>query len=166
MSQYRTAISLCLALTFLAADRPEPPQVPPTPDFSGLEPVAVTKIIDGDTIRIGPDVIRLVGVQAPEGREPFGREASDWLYNVLAGEKVWLVPKEDGEDLDRYNRRLCYVYRYPDGLNVCLELVRQGQAEVYRRFPCAQTEAMLAWEAIAKEHRKGLWDPRYEERDG
>ena len=132
--------------------------VPPAgPSFEGGEPVEILRVIDADTIRVaGGDVIRLVGIQAPEAGAPHGTQSTNWARNLLNGEAVWLVQKED-EERDRYNRRLCYVYRAPDGLFVNLEAVRQGYAESYRRFPCRFTEQFNAWEAYARAHRKGLW---------
>ncbi|NLG64562.1 MAG: thermonuclease family protein, partial [Actinobacteria bacterium] len=44
-----------------------------------------------------------------------------------------------------------------NGAFVNLELIRQGQARSYRRYPCRFTAEMNGWEAYARAHRKGLW---------
>lgn len=148
------AFVFAYAATTPKAPRPIPPAAP---SFEGVEPVEILRVIDADTIRVaGGDVIRLVGIQAPEEGAPHATQSTNWARNLLNGEAVWLVQKED-EERDVYNRRLCYVYRAPDGLFVNLEAIRQGYAESYRRFPCRFTDTFNAWEAYARRHRKGLW---------
>ena len=143
---------------------PQRPALPEAPDFAGIEPVAVRSVIDADTIRVatsdgGSEVIRLVGVDAPESIAPHGRESTIWAHNLLDGEAVWVVTKED-ETLDAYNRRLGYVYRAPDALFVNLEAVRQGYGKCYRRFPFQFKAEFIAWEEYARAHHKGLWRGR------
>jgi len=145
-----------LAVVCLAAAAVQRPALPAAPDFAGVEPVEVDSVIDADTIRAGGEVIRLVGVDAPESIASHGRASTIWAHNLLDGEAVWLVQKED-EEMDAYNRRLCYVYRAPDALFVNLEAVRQGYAKAYRRFPFRFKEEFVAWEGYARAHRKGLW---------
>ena len=145
-----------LAVVCLAAAELQRPGLPAAPDFAGVEPVEVESVIDADTIRAGGEVIRLVGVDAPESIASHARESTMWAHNLLDGEAVWVVTKED-ETHDAYNRRLGYVYRVPDGLFINLEAVRQGYARCYRRFPFRFKDDFVAWEGYAKAHRKGLW---------
>ena len=156
MNVIRRAVFAVATLTALAATPDERPELPALPEFAGTEPVPVVSVIDADTIRIPGDVVRLVGIDAPEEIAPHGRQSTLWAHNLLDGERVWLVDKPD-EPRDAYNRRLCYVYRAPDGLCVNLEAVRQGYARAYRRFPHPDGRAYAAWENYAREHHKGVW---------
>ena len=65
--------------------------------------------------------------------EPFGKEATTFIRNLLLGESVYL--RFDSNKTDRYDRLLAYLYRAPDGLFVNLEIVRQGYGKVYTPFP-------------------------------
>ena len=48
----------------------------------------VGKVIDGDTLYVGPTKIRLQGIAAPELDEPFGPEARDFLIAVALGKRA------------------------------------------------------------------------------
>ena len=79
----------------------------------------VTGVVDGDTIEIssaieGVHVIRLIGVDTPETKdpneevEPYGPEASEFAASELQGREVGV--ELDSEKKDRYGRLLAYVY--------------------------------------------------------
>src|SRR3712207_4150278 len=73
----------------------------------------VTHVVDGDTIRLGEERVRLIGVDTPETRRPgtpvqcFAREATAFMKRLVAGRRVRL--ELDVEDRDRYGRLLAYV---------------------------------------------------------
>lgn len=57
----------------------------------------VTKVIDGDTIKVGSPVkgssyIRLAGKHAPEKRQPGYQTAKSNLKSRLGGKRVWVKP--------------------------------------------------------------------------
>lgn len=89
---------------------------------------------DGDTLRCGPERIRLFGVDAPEVRrgqtaaEPFAYEARDELVRLTRG-RVACRPV----DRDRYGRIVakCWSDRTPD---INAALIRSGFAVEYRRY--------------------------------
>jgi len=137
--------------------------LPDRPDLAGVEPVQVLRVIDGDTIEVqaaaGSETVRLIGVDTPElGSEPYAQEAAVFLFNLLAGESVYLVSGKEAER-DRHGRLLAYLYRAPDGLFVDLEIVRQGYGRVYLGAPFEHREAFQYWEARAKAASKGMWNP-------
>ena len=78
--------------------------------------VSVTRVVDGDTIEVSPQVesttdVRLIGVVTPEvfgGVEPCGPEASDFTTEQLEGQEVTLEFDEDR--VDPYDRALAYVW--------------------------------------------------------
>jgi micrococcal nuclease len=139
----------------------------PVLDFSGRPAHPVTAVVDGDTITVqdGPKAVtvRLIGVDTPETvhpdqpPEPYGKEASTFLANLLKGESVYLVEDPNGDKIDRYGRKLAYAYRAPDGLFVNAEIVRQGYGEAYLRFPFSYGTQFKALEDFARSAEKGLW---------
>lgn len=128
----------------------------------------VVKVVDGDTVKILIDdatkTVRLVGVDTPETVHPrkhveyYGREASRFTKNLLRGEAVWLVKDASAVEADRYGRLLGHLYRYPDGLWVNKELIRQGYGRAYTKYPFEHREEFVEMESRAKEANKGLWE--------
>ena len=139
----------------------------PTPDLPSISPFKVHRIIDGDTIivldREKEVRVRLIGVDTPETVHPskpveeYGKEASLFLTNLLKGEQVYLVGEDGALQKDRYGRTLAYVYRYPDGLFVNAEIIRQGYGHAYIQFPFEYMEKFIQIERFARQAEKGLW---------
>ncbi|MCE7057579.1 thermonuclease family protein [Algoriphagus sp. AGSA1] len=83
-------------------------------------PYKIHKFVDGDTfwVKMGAgknEKIRLIGVDTPEVKweglteeQPGGKEASEYVKNMLKGKKVLL--EYDVQKYDRYGRTLAYVY--------------------------------------------------------
>lgn len=130
---------------------------------AGLE-VAVTRVIDGDTIVVaGNERVRLIGMDTPETKDPkrpvgcYGEEASKFTASLLPpGTGVRLVG--DVEERDRYGRLLAYVYRSSDGLFVNAELLRRGFAQLLTIPPnVAHTDELTAIASQARASAQGLW---------
>ena len=128
---------------------------PPAPS-AGTEPfpARVLQGLDGDSLivlRAGRRVeVRLQGIDAPEGSQPFGRQARG-LARRLAGDlPVTLGPR--GED--QHGRLLAEVV-LPDGRSLNREMVRAGLAWWFRRFSDDTSLGELETEARAA--RRGLW---------
>ena len=136
-------------------------------DFSQDTGYHVKQVVDGDTIKIEDKgqlvTIRLIGVDTPETKHPtkpvekYGKEASEFTKNLLLGEKVYLRSSTRATATDKYGRRLCYVFRAPDGLFVNLEIIRQGYGYVYKQYPFEHLNLFTRYEDIADEIGKGLW---------
>lgn len=134
----------------------------PTIAFGQAEQhLLVTRVVDGDTVdveRIGR--IRLIGVDTPETVDPrrpvqyFGKEASDFLKKMLAGQRVRL--EYDQQRKDAYNRTLAYLF-LPDGTLVNAEIIRQGYGFALTRFPFKRMEEFRRLEREAREAGRGLW---------
>ena len=62
---------------------------------------------------------------------------------------------------DRYGI-LAYVFRQGDGLLVNKEIIRRGYGHAYTKYPfdAARMEEFKAAEQEAREHKRGLWEPR------
>jgi len=140
------------------------------PDFADYTPYGVTRIIDGDTIIVSDDIrVRLIGVDTPETVHPqkpfehYGKEASLFVTNLLKGEKVYLIGGNGVLGKDRYGRKLAFLYRYPDGLFVNAEIIRQGYGHAYIEYPFEYLEEFLQLERFARRAEKGLWVKHAEE---
>lgn len=79
--------------------------------------------VDGDTIRAGPDRIRLRGIDTPELSEPEGQAAKQRLAELLRTGIVRIVPR--GRDV--YDRMIADVF--VDGQNVAEILKSEGFAK-------------------------------------
>ncbi|MDR2796044.1 MAG: thermonuclease family protein [Spirochaetaceae bacterium] len=130
----------------------------------------VSRHIDGDTVHItleNPpagfnrvEKIRMIGVDTPEtvhpskGVEYFGREASDFTKNALLGRDVYIAL--DWDTRDKYGRLLAYIYLL-DGSCHNAELIKQGYAHAYTRFPFQFLEEFRTLEREARAAGAGLW---------
>ncbi len=115
------------------------------------------RIIDGDTIEIGPAKIRLHGIDAPESKQTCkkadgskyrcGEMATFALAEII--ETHWITCK--GETIDRYKRRIavCYAGLY----DINAEMVRRGWALAYRRYSMDYVDE----EADARGRGVGMW---------
>jgi endonuclease YncB( thermonuclease family) len=130
----------------------------------------VTSVADGDTIKVLIDgktqTVRLANIDAPETVDPrkpvqcMGREASNKMSELVAGQQVMLMPDITQADRDRYNRLLRFVF-LTDRTDVGLELIKSGYARSspYGSSPHKYLEAYIAAEASAKAEELGLWNP-------
>lgn len=121
-----------------------------------LVPARVSSVTDGDTVKliIGTDFVRvrLDSIDAPEKRQPGGKESRQALQNLMPdGSAVQLLSKGQ----DRYGRTIGQIY-LPDGSNVNSLQVRNGQAWVFRRY-CKDPKYWLPLEYEAQVKHRGLW---------
>jgi endonuclease YncB( thermonuclease family) len=102
----------------------------PTP--SGLTPVAVQRVVDGDTLRLSDGRnVRMIGLNTPElgkkGRsdEPFAVAARKRLEALVAASdgQVGLLPGKESKD--HYGRTLAHVYG-ADGANLEAQMLAEG----------------------------------------
>ncbi len=121
------------------------------------EPCVVARIVDGDTFACrGGLRVRLIGVDAPElSQQPFGAQAREALAQWLPpGEEVAL--EADVEPMDRYGRRLAYVWR--GAILVNWQMVRGGWAMLLTIAPNVRySEAFVEAQRRAREARVGFW---------
>jgi micrococcal nuclease len=121
----------------------------------------VARVIDGDTIVLTSGWhVRFVQIDTPEKHgECYGRSASALTRRLLPpGTHVRLELDPKLDHVDRYNRKLAYVWKGDEDINV--SLVRAGAAGVWffdgRRGRHAN-ELLRAVEQARVRHR-GLWD--------
>ena len=117
----------------------------------------VKRVIDGDTIELANgQIVRFVGVNAPNNGEPFEEEATEANTKLVQGKTVTF--EYDAYTSDRFGRVLAYPM--VDGKNVVVELARQGLAKVTiyqdRRKLKYQDELVEAQDE-AKRNKRNIW---------
>jgi micrococcal nuclease len=120
----------------------------------------VARVIDGDTIElVGGQRVRLVQIDTPEKHvECYGDQASALTRRLIpAGTHVRIEQDPKLDQVDRYRRKLAYVWKGDEDMNVTL--VRDGAAGVWffggTRGRYAN-ELVSAAEQARADH-KGLW---------
>ncbi len=97
----------------------------------------VSRILDGDTIEVDGDSVRLVLVDAPETYDDGGPEATSFLaQNCPVGSEI-LIDQDDWQMYDDYGRMLAVVWC--NGKRMNEEIITQGYADLYYFF-CSQSE--------------------------
>ena len=117
-------------------------------------------IIDGDTIRIGKNKIRLYGIDAPEINQTCtinkiiwgcGFESSQALESMISKKEVQC----EIVDIDRYKRFVakCFV----KNINLNQYMVQNGWAVAYRYY----SDDFIKNEEIAKKNKSGIWQGKF-----
>ena len=121
-------------------------------------PITVTEVSDGDTLKLSDGkTFRLYGVNAPEVKEPFFEEAKAFTQNLVL-EKEISFEQENNYKVDKFGRVLGYVFI--DGVNLNIELVRNGLARVVlyeKRAKIKYQDELLSAEKSAKELKLSIW---------
>lgn len=112
----------------------------------------VTKVIDGDTIVIEGDSVRLLGIDADEKGYPCYKPAKQRLEELVLNKTVYLEP--DKQDKDKYGRYLRYVFVGKENIN--LRLVKEGLAIAYfSKENVKYREEIVSAEKQARENKIG-----------
>lgn len=162
-----------LSFTSQVEARPAPAdasQLTPTPyrqtELDKKKMFLVTRVIDGDTIEISirgkKEKVRLLAIDTPETVDPrktvqcFGREASDKMKSWVAGKYVKLIDDRSQGNRDKYKRLLRYVY--DEKIFINREIVAQGYAFSYKKYPTKYLNEFNKLEQQARKKNLGLWN--------
>ena len=156
------------SLLVLAAGASVVPAVRRPRSSRASDRVAVTRVVDGDTIVVdrGGDAeerVRLIGIDTPETKKPDRRCSASARRPRPAPpsccRRAHAVRLErDVEERDRYGRLLAYVYRDGDGLFVNLALVtRRLRRPATRSRRTSPTSASSAGRPRGPPAGRGLW---------
>lgn len=120
-------------------------------------------VIDGDTLEIHGQRIRLEGIDAPESRQPCthretgqnwrcGQRAALWLSDLIGAQTVTCTPA----GADRYQRVLAHCS--VGGQDIGSEMVRKGWAMAYVRY----SNRYEPEEAEARKAGVGIWQTEFD----
>ena len=118
------------------------------------------RIIDGDTIHIKSNKIRLHGIDAPETKQTCkindevwfcGKQSTQELKNLINKQEVKCITN----DVDIYNRfvAICYV----NEININQWMVKSGWAIAYRYY---STDYIIE-EKYARDNELGIWKSEF-----
>jgi len=119
------------------------------------------QIVDGDTLTIDGQRIRLFGIDAPESDQSCVRRSEHWDCGATATEQLRSLT--DGntvsceqQDIDQYGRivAICRAGRYDLGRT----MVEYGYATAFRRY----SDIYVDGELRAQAARRGLWSSTFE----
>ena len=117
----------------------------------------VSKVVDGDTIHVTYKnqkiKIRLLYIDAPELKQPYGMESKEFLENIILKKDVII----SCEKKDFYDRELCEVFLYgsnsPTYINA--KMIKSGNAWVYKSN--RGNDYLVNLENDALLNKRGLW---------
>lgn len=92
------------------------------------------RVVDGDTIVVDGERVRIYGLDCPERRDPGGPLATRTLAKMLDGAAIDL--KRRGQD--RYGRTVAKVFA--DGRDVTCQMIRAGVCREYVRYSRGEYE--------------------------
>ena len=124
--------------------------------------IGTVSVIDGDTIEIHGQRIRLYGIDAPEKGQSCeqdgeqyrcGQRAATVLADIIGRASVRCVQR----DIDRYGRivAVCWL----SGVDLNAMMVNKGWAIAYRRY----AKDYVSHEAVARTAKAGMWAGRFME---
>ena len=168
MSKVAGLLTILLAAAVLTACSPRPiSEDQPNSAVQDPREVRVTRVTDGDTVKITPTVdgiedVRLIGVDTPEkfganGPQPLAERATAFTTDSLEA-SAWRVElRFDVETTDKYGRLLAYVYS-SDGTLLNETLLRSGYAQV-ATFPpnVRHLQEFKIAQNNARERNIGIW---------
>jgi endonuclease YncB( thermonuclease family) len=118
------------------------------------------RIIDGDTIHIKSNKIRLHGIDAPETKQTCKIDNEEWYCGKQSTKELKkLINKQNVEcvinDVDIYNRyvAICYV----DEININQWMVKNGWAIAYRYY----SKDYINEEEYADDNKLGIWKSKF-----
>jgi endonuclease YncB( thermonuclease family) len=145
------AMAMAVALTLAGCGGPGVDQL-----ATGAKGV-VAEVRSGDAVALrGGQVVRLAGVEAPKGSDPFAPEARAALARLVLGQEVQLM--YGGARQDAYGRALAHLKLTRGGAWVEKALLEAGDVRV-RTYADnrALARPMLDAEARARLKGRGLW---------
>ncbi len=118
--------------------------------------VRVVNVVDGDTFDgLTRDKIeiryRIFGIDAPERRQEFGRESTEYLKELILGKRVYIKVQKKR---DAYGRPVVWVYTRR-GKDVGALMLKSGMAWHAKKFDTSRQYSDL--EKHAQSNRLGLW---------
>lgn len=116
------------------------------------EPVGRARVVDGDSLVVAGERVRLHAIDAPELREPLGGRARLEMERIVGRRPVTCEPRGH----DRYGNTVATCRQ--GRLDVAAELVRRGWARAWHRYG----REYVGEEEAARAAGRGMWAPGME----
>lgn len=123
----------------------------------------IVRVVDGDTVKLLDDdlvihTIRLAGIDAPESKMPYGKQATAFLTDLILGKEVVAVAYKQ----DRYGRTIGTIFLREKDIN--LAIIDAGLAWHYKKYaseqPRSEALAYAHSELIARQKKLALWSDK------
>ena len=127
--------------------------------FSQTFTAKVIRVVDGDSVnvlRISDKEelrLRLYGIDAPETKQPYGRESKDALKGLLGPNTEISV---EVLDKDRYGRLICKLHLNSEDISANEWMVSEGNAWHYEKY-APNDMSLQSAEKTARKNKLGLW---------
>ena len=122
--------------------------------------IGKVRVIDGDTIHINNNKIRLHGIDAPERKQKCKIDLQDWYCGKQSAVELKKLINEQNvqcliSDVDIYNRyiAICHVNK----TNMNRWMVENGWAIAYRYYSIDYINE----EKFARENKLGIWNSEF-----
>ena len=130
----------------------------------------IAEVVDGDTIKINSNKIRLFGIDAPEKKQfcnktyltisilnfqkdyPCGKISTMKLKKKISNKEIICKSSEK----DKYQRLIAECFNKQTNLNAWM--VKNGYAVAYRKY----SKKFVSQEIAAKRNKLGLWQGSFE----
>ena len=118
------------------------------------------RVIDGDSIKISSNRIRLYGIDTPESAQTCRRDGVMWRCGIEATNLLKKLIRESNvscieRDRDHYGRIVADCRA--NGVNLSATMVELGMALAYRRY----SKDYVSNETAAKIAKRGLWSSQF-----
>lgn len=130
----------------------------PTPHGYPGPLVGYARVIDGDTLDLSGQRIRLNGVDAPEATQTCDRQGQPYRCGEAATKALANLVQDtlvrcDSTGTDRYRRILARCRTVPGDISLGAWLVRNGYAVAYHQY----SYEFIPEELVARAAGRGLW---------
>ena len=119
-------------------------------------------VIDGDTIHVEKNKIRLYGIDAPEINQSCTINTIAWECGLDSSQALKSIISENEVqceimDIDRYRRfiAICFVKH----INLSQYMVQNGWAIAYRYY----SDDFIKNEEIAEKNKAGIWQGKFQD---
>ncbi len=132
--------------------------------------IGFPKVVDGDTLRINGEKVRLFGIDAPEINQNCYKNI--FSFNFLSYSKKYKCGKKSANKLsllvknsrivcqirgiDRYQRKIAICFK--GNLDINAWLIKEGLAVAYKKY----SRKYSYLEKQAKDNQKGIWGGNFD----
>ena len=116
----------------------------------------VQRVIDGDTfVTLEGEKVRMIGINAPEKADIYGRESKNYLKSLIEDKQVTLMGDALNNDTDRYGRLLRYVLL--NSVDINKKMISDGYAFAYLTYKFSKSSEYRMAQIESRDNMLGMW---------